>query len=62
MSRRSLTYETRLHKYGLRGFSIAVPGLLKEHIDTIRLAGKFFYIKLLISYNFIILYFFGIFL
>ena len=39
MSRRSLTYETRLYKYVTRGFGIAVPGLSKEHIDKIRLAG-----------------------
>ncbi|KAM9974519.1 hypothetical protein ACTFIW_007974 [Dictyostelium discoideum] len=32
MSRRSLTYETRLFKYALRGFSIRVPNLDKRKI------------------------------
>jgi hypothetical protein len=26
LSRRSLTYEVRLHKYAKRGFAVAVPG------------------------------------
>ena len=39
MSRRSLTYETRLYKYATRGFSVAVPGLSRQHIDTMRLKG-----------------------
>lgn len=32
-SRRSLTYESRLLKYGKRGFAVAIPGLRKEKVD-----------------------------
>ena len=39
MSRRSLTYETRLQKYGIRGFQLIIPGLLKEYIDYSRIKG-----------------------
>jgi hypothetical protein len=34
MSRRSLTYETRLYKYAKRGFRVAVPGLQTQLVDT----------------------------
>src|SRR5690349_2598453 len=37
MSRRSLTYESRLIKYARRGFAIAVPGLQLDTVDKIRL-------------------------
>jgi hypothetical protein len=33
LSRRSLTYETRLYKYAKRGFAVAVPGLLRHLVD-----------------------------
>lgn len=33
MSRRSLTYETRLYKYAKRGFAVAVPGLIRYLVD-----------------------------
>eukprot|EP01129_Flabellula_baltica_P012849 TRINITY_DN5867_c0_g1_i1.p1 TRINITY_DN5867_c0_g1~~TRINITY_DN5867_c0_g1_i1.p1 ORF type:complete len:1757 (+),score=367.23 TRINITY_DN5867_c0_g1_i1:16-5286(+) len=33
MSRRSLTYESRLYKYAKRGFSVAVPGLHRHLIN-----------------------------
>lgn len=33
MSRRSLTYETRLYKYAKRGFAVAVPGLQRQLIE-----------------------------
>eukprot|EP01125_Pyxidicula_operculata_P005044 TRINITY_DN1852_c3_g2_i1.p1 TRINITY_DN1852_c3_g2~~TRINITY_DN1852_c3_g2_i1.p1 ORF type:complete len:1923 (-),score=635.24 TRINITY_DN1852_c3_g2_i1:335-6103(-) len=34
MSRRSLSYETRLYKYAKRGFSVAVPGLLRHLVPS----------------------------
>ena len=34
MTRRSLTYETRLRKYAKRGFCVAVPGLDKARVNT----------------------------
>jgi ankyrin repeat protein len=33
MSRRSLTYETRLYKYAKRGFCVAVPGLQRQLVE-----------------------------
>jgi hypothetical protein len=33
MSRRSLTYETRLYKYSLRGFAVAVPDFDRAKVD-----------------------------
>src|SRR5690349_21727612 len=33
MSRRSLTYETRLFKYSKRGFAVAIPGFEKDRVD-----------------------------
>ena len=33
MSRRSLTYETRLYKYSQRGFAVAVPGFDRALVD-----------------------------
>ncbi len=33
MSRRSLTYESRLYKYALRGYAVAVPGLDRSNVD-----------------------------
>ena len=40
MSRRSLTYETRLFKYAKRGFSVGVPGLNIADIDIARIRGN----------------------
>ena len=40
MSRRSLTYETRLFKYANRGFAVGVPGLETKFIDHTRFRGK----------------------
>ena len=40
MSRRSLTYETRLYKYATRGFAVGIPGLETKYIDQMRLRGK----------------------
>lgn len=34
MTRRSLTYETRLYKYAKRGFAVAVPGLMRHMIRS----------------------------
>ena len=34
LSRRSLTYETRLHKYSTRGFAVRVPGLDLSRINS----------------------------
>ena len=33
MSRRSLTYETRLFKYSQRGFAVAIPGFDRHRVD-----------------------------
>uniref|UniRef100_A0A6B2KWG6 Poly [ADP-ribose] polymerase n=1 Tax=Arcella intermedia TaxID=1963864 RepID=A0A6B2KWG6_9EUKA len=33
LSRRSLTYESRLYKYAKRGFAVAVPGLMRHLIN-----------------------------
>jgi hypothetical protein len=33
MSRRSLTYETRLFKYSKRGFAVAIPGFNRNRVD-----------------------------
>lgn len=35
MSRRSITYEQRLYKYGKRGFAAAVPDLDKARVDAV---------------------------
>lgn len=34
MTRRSLTYESRLYKYAKRGFAVAVPGLLRHLVKV----------------------------
>lgn len=36
-SRRSITYESRLYKYALRGFGVAVPGYEPEYLDVERI-------------------------
>jgi hypothetical protein len=33
MSRRSLTYETRLFKYSQRGFAVGIPDFDRSHVD-----------------------------
>jgi len=44
MSRRSLTYETRLYKYAKRGFAVQVPGL-EPSVNKYFFVGAFFMFK-----------------
>ena len=41
MTRRSITYETRLFKYAQRGFKVAVPGFSHTFVDSYRLPSTF---------------------
>eukprot|EP01128_Nolandella_sp_AFSM9_P004727 TRINITY_DN2170_c0_g2_i1.p1 TRINITY_DN2170_c0_g2~~TRINITY_DN2170_c0_g2_i1.p1 ORF type:complete len:809 (-),score=217.66 TRINITY_DN2170_c0_g2_i1:6-2393(-) len=40
ISRRSLTYESRLYKYSKRGFAVAVPNLDKSRINIVHLSNQ----------------------
>ena len=74
MSRRSLTYESRLYKYTLRGFGVWVPGFDMNEVDRIRLRAKhvnqaigikiycfYFYFLIFFNYFYFILLFILIF-
>jgi hypothetical protein len=51
MTRRSLTYESRLHKYAARGFQIGIPGFQHAYVDKYRLPGWHYTRRLITQFS-----------